>query len=130
MLSLIRERPSVRISADGFILRETVAEYIQYMTIQAGELQQLKPAIIKPKDMPKNIEVTLYGGGTLIFDEFGQLKYHIRRRILSQKSQEARLKYLWKYGYFTHEDFTKDFFLRMHLRRSAIFSNHFVEEEF
>jgi hypothetical protein len=123
-------RPSVRISADGFILRETVAEYIQYMTIQAGELQQLKPAIIKPKDMPKNIEVTLYGGGTLIFDEFGQLKYHIRRRILSQKSQEARLQYLWKYGYFTHEDFTEDFFLRMHLRRSAIFSNHFVEEEF
>ncbi len=123
-------RPCTRISPDGFIVRETVAEYIQYMTIQAGELQQLKPPITKPRDMPKDIDITLYGGGTLIFDEYGQLKYHIRRRILSQRSQEARIKYLWKYGYLSHEDFSKNFFLRMHLRRSAIFSNHFVEEEF
>lgn len=123
-------RPCMRISPDGFIVRETVAEYIQYLTIQAGELEQLQVPIPKPKGMPSEIDVTLFGGGTLIFDEFGQLKYHIRRRILSQTSQKERLKYLWKYGYFTSEDFTKDFFLRIHLKRSAIFSNHFQEEEF
>ena len=123
-------RPCMRVSPDGFILRETVAEYIQYITVQSGELQQLPVPIGKPKGMPSDIEVTLYGGGTLIFDEFGQLKYHVRNRILSQCSQTARLEYLWKYGFFTHEDFSKNFFSRMHLRRSAIFSNHFVEEEF
>jgi hypothetical protein len=123
-------RPCLRVSPDGFVLRETVAEYIQYVTVRAGELQQLATPIGKPKGMPNDKEVTLYGGGTIIFDEYGRLKYHIRNRIFNQQKQTERLDYLWKYGFFTHEDFTENFFSRMHLRRSAVFSNHFVEEGF
>jgi hypothetical protein len=123
-------RPCLRISPDGFALRETVAEYVQYSTVRASELQQLPTPIGKPKGMPPDKEVTLYGGGTLIFDEYGRLKYHIRNRIFDQHKQTERLDYLWKFGYFTHEDFSQNFFSRMHLRRSAVFSNHFVQEEF
>ena len=40
-------RPCMRITPDGFVLRETVAEYVQYITIQACELQQLSVPIGK-----------------------------------------------------------------------------------
>ncbi|MDQ3749879.1 MAG: hypothetical protein M3367_12855 [Acidobacteriota bacterium] len=123
-------RPCLRIAPDGFALRETVAEYVQMATVRAEELQQLYPPIGKPLLMPKNLEVTLYGGGTLIFDEYGQLKYHIANSIFSQKLQDDRLDYLWRYGFFVNSSNTENLFSRMHLRRAAIFSNHFVEEEF
>jgi hypothetical protein len=39
----------------------------------------------------------LYGGGTLIFDEYGRLKFHVHNNVFG-KSQEARLDYLWRAG--------------------------------
>jgi len=32
----------------------------------------------------------------LIFDEFGQLKYHVRSRVNHRARQQARLDYLWR----------------------------------
>lgn len=123
-------RPCLRISPDGFALRETVAEYVQMTKVRADELQQLFPPIGKPNQMPKDTEVTLYGGGTLIFDEYGRLKYHIVNNIFSQTLQADRIDYLWRYGYFPEINSRENLFARMHLSRSAVFSNHFVEEEF
>lgn len=89
-------RPCIRINADdGFVLRETVAEYYQILQVRASELMHL--GIQTPEDMPDNLTVSLYGGGTLIFDEFGRVKYHIRNRILNPERQKRRLWYLWEY---------------------------------
>lgn len=123
-------RPCLRIAPDGFILRETVAEYVQITQVRAKELQQLYPPIGKPTSMPENIQVKLYGGGTLIFDEYGRIKYHVSNRIFNQNLQADRLDYLWRYGYFTDGSYTENLFSQMHLKRCAVFSNHFVEEEF
>jgi hypothetical protein len=123
-------RPCLRISPDGFVMRETVAEYIQMTKVRADELQQLFPPIGKPNRMPRDMEVTLYGGGTLIFDEYGRIKYNIANNIFSQTLQADRLDYLWRYGYFPETKSRENLFARMHLSRSAVFSNHFVEEEF
>ena len=123
-------RPCLRISPDGFALRETVAEYVQMTRVRADELQQLFPPIGKPHRMPKDMEITLYGGGTLIFDEYGRIKYHIANNIFSQTLQADRIDYLWRYGYFPEMKSRDNPFARMHLSRSAVFSNHFVEEEF
>jgi hypothetical protein len=123
-------RPCLRISPDGFALRETVVEYVQMTKVRADELQQLFPPIGKPNRMPKDTEVTLYGGGTLIFDEYGRIKYHIANNIFSQALQADRIDYLWRYGYFPETNSRENLFARMHLNRSAVFSNHFVEEEF
>lgn len=123
-------RPCLRISPDGFVMRETVAEYVQLTKVRADELQQLFPPIGKPTRMPKDTEVTLYGGGTLIFDEYGRIKYHIANNIFSQTLQADRLDYLWRYGYFPETSSRENLFAKMHLNRSAVFSNHFVEEEF
>lgn len=123
-------RPCLRISPDGFAMRETVAEYVQMTKVRADELQQMFPPIGKPNRMPKDTEVTLYGGGTLIFDEYGRIKYHIVNNIFSQTLQADRIDYLWRYGYFPEVNSRENLFARMHLNRSAVFSNHFVEEEF
>jgi hypothetical protein len=70
-------RPCTRISSDDFVLHETVAEYIQMMTVKANVLDKLiwdwfqsPPANVKPEGMGDNQDLQLFGGGTLIFDEF------------------------------------------------------------
>ena len=61
--------------------------------------------------MPNDQDLTIYGGGALIFDESGRLKYHVRNRIRSAARQNPRLEYLWKTGGFN----TKMAFSSMHL---------------
>ena len=50
--------------------------------------------------MPADQEVTLYGGGMLIFDEFGRVKFHVYN-LFRRAFQTSRLRYLWEYGFFT-----------------------------
>jgi hypothetical protein len=118
-------RPAVRVNPDdGFVLRETVAEYHQILNVAASELKHLgikKPK--KPGEMPSDQQVTLYGGGALVFDEFGRLKFHIRNRLLNPNRQTERLAHLWATGNFEsyqileREAHRENTFARMHLRR-------------
>lgn len=119
-------RPCLRIGPDGFALRETVVEYMQFVNLFAGELGRLK--IAAPEGMPDEQEITLYGGGTLIFDEYGRVKYHITNKVTNPKRQEQRLKYLWEYGYFTDQSSFKNF-ATLHLKkRAAPFANLMRQE--
>lgn len=113
---VISVRPCMRLGPDGFALRETVAEYIQMMTLTPGEVETL--GISTPEDMPVNQEITLYGGGALVFDEYGRLKYHVRNQILNTERQTQRLKYLWQYGYFDDEQEIQNPFAQLHLQRA------------
>jgi hypothetical protein len=113
-------RPCLRIGPDGFAVRETVAEYVEMVTLQAEELGNFN--ISPPKGMDAKFEVTLYGGATLIFDEYGRLKYHIRRRVFSEKQTE-KLQELWDNGYFSSDrSLRKTAFSQMHKNRSNGFS--------
>lgn len=103
--------PCHRIGSDGFFLRETVAVYSQQIKLEARELPKL--GLKKPSDMPKDLSLTIHGGGTLIFDESGRLKYHVRNRIRNYKRQNPRLVYLWKQGNLN----TKKSFAALHLER-------------
>jgi hypothetical protein len=110
-------RPCLRIGPDGFAVRETVAEYVEMVTLRADELSNFN--ISPPEDMPNNQEVTLYGGGTLIFDEYGRLKFQIRRRVFSE-NQTEKLQELWDNGYFsTDRSLRKTAFSQMHKQRST-----------
>ena len=42
----------------------------------------------------------VYGGGVLIFDEYGRLKYHVHNKIFGSQ-QKGRLTYLWEAGLLT-----------------------------
>ncbi|HEY8184583.1 MAG TPA: hypothetical protein VIF64_00860 [Pyrinomonadaceae bacterium] len=120
-------RPCLRIGPDGFALRETVVEYIQMVTLQAQELQSFDPPIGKPEGMSPDEEVTLYGGASLIFDEYGRLKYQILNRINNSSLQTPRLKYLWKYGYFADKDTEENLFARLHLSRALNLTRNVAE---
>jgi hypothetical protein len=98
-------RPCVRVGEDGFVLRETVAEYVQILRLMPGELKVPSKKIPPAELLPRNQELFLYGGGTLIFDEWGRLRYHIHNLLLDKqgnltKVQLERLRYLADSGYF------------------------------
>jgi hypothetical protein len=116
-------RPSVRTNPDdGFVLRETVAEYYQLLKLQALEVKHL--GIRTPPDMPLGQEVILYGGAALIFDEFGQLKFNIRNRLLNPIRQTNRLKHLWTAEgaqAFREADASEKRFAKMHRLRYGTF---------
>lgn len=94
--SVISVRPCIRVAPDGFILRETVSEYRQTLDIEARQLKSIHRDMEMPVGMPENTKIRLRGGGVLIFDEFGHLKYHIYSHINNPKRQNRRLKYLWR----------------------------------
>jgi hypothetical protein len=108
-------RPCIRVGADGFTLRETVAEYVNVAKVRAADLKDL--GLTKPEDMPDDLEFYLYGGGSLIFDEYGRLKYHIFNPIHGSQ-QNRRIDYLWKNGQLSGKSL-KLRFSSLHRLRSA-----------
>jgi hypothetical protein len=103
--------PCYRVGTDGFLLHETVAVYSQQVRMQARDLKKF--GLTRPDGMPADLDLTIFGGGTLILDESGRLKYHVRNRIRSAERQNPRLEYLWAHGGFSG---TKAFGL-LHLER-------------
>jgi hypothetical protein len=88
-------KPSVRTGPDGLLLRETIVEYFQLFDVQGRDLKSLK--LKKPLDMPGESPVRLLGGGTLVFDDYGGLKFHIGTGVLSKK-QNDRIASVWQAG--------------------------------
>jgi hypothetical protein len=129
-------RPSTRIGVDGFVVRETVAQYYQVARLTPDELREV--GIKLPRDYVRSLEAArkarvgnrandtdqdgdhdngpdeapapstdvdeveaqttpVYGGGMLIFDEYGRVKYFVDNDVFGRK-QTARLEYLWKEG--------------------------------
>ncbi len=109
-------RPCDRVGPDGFVLHETVCEYEQLLEPRASELAAL--GIRKPKGMPDDKPLKLLGGGALIFDEYGRLKYHVHNALAGSRQQE-RLDYLWKSGDLRTDTPPRLSVSRLHLRRGS-----------
>ncbi|MBM4779121.1 MAG: hypothetical protein GQE15_15555 [Archangiaceae bacterium] len=117
-------RPVVRVAPeDGFHLRETVAEVIQQVELKAAGLARY--GIKAPRGMPPDTKVTLHGGVTLIFDEFGKLRFAIGDSVLSpdnpkvQARQSERLASLWERGHFKAGSEASRRFATVHRLRSV-----------
>jgi hypothetical protein len=123
---VISVRPCLRIGPDGFALRETVAEYTQTLALEARQLALLK--IKAPKGLSPTFKVWLNGGGALIFDEYGHLKFHVRNRLDTQTRQTRRLKYLWETGALGQPTKAFSNFAGMH-RQRALFTPQYPLEE-
>ena len=113
--------PCLRVDQDGFTLRETVADYVQILTVRADELGSIKipnssQRIVKPAGLPDWRQVRLLGGGALIFDEFGTLNYHIRNAVLNPARQTRRLRYLFNAGYFDGDNAPARGFAELHMK--------------
>ncbi len=118
-------RPSTRIGVDGFVVRETVAQYYQVARLTPEEMRQVKvhapreylrmladalrakaaTADGNDDDVAPALDVSdveadttpLYGGAVLIFDEYGRVKYWVHNDVFG-KDQSKRLAYLWEEG--------------------------------
>ena len=119
-------RPCLRVGPDdGFFLRETVAEYEQQVELLASELGKFRDGfrknrkgVRKPAGMPAETTVILQGGGTLIFDEYGRLKFHVSNRLDDVEKQSARLQHLWDFGEFSKGKTIRRRFSSMHRLRA------------
>ncbi len=114
-------RPCLRIDQDGFALRETVADYVQILTVNADELESIPipgtdARIQRPEGLQDWWTVRLLGGGALLFDEFGHLKYHIRNALLNPAHQSRRLKHLAASGYFEARGRSQRGFAALHMK--------------
>lgn len=118
--------PCVRTGIDGFLLRETMAQYYQVARLTPAELERegitapreyleglhsleggrrarraaLEDAGAQPdaeRDEGDAATTPLYGGGILVFDEYGHLKYWVHNDVFGRRQTE-RLKYLWTTG--------------------------------
>ncbi len=96
-------RPCLRISPEGFPLRETVVQYVQIADIAARELGSRFKGVERPggdlNPMSPSTRVTLHGGGTLVFNQYGRLKFDIATPVDGEEQSE-RLQYLWERGFF------------------------------
>lgn len=106
-------RPVVRTGPDGFVLRETVAEVMHTLHVRASKLAGMN--IEKPKNMPNSQIVKLYGGNTLVFDDYGSLKYNIGTGVTSSR-QSRRLNFLWGDGEFASRARASNTFADLHRR--------------
>ncbi len=83
-------RPSTRVAPeDGFTVRETVVECIQRIELTAQNLKDQFGLTI-PKEIPMNTVVSLVGGATLIFDDYGRLKFIVPNLLPNPRAHRLR----------------------------------------
>lgn len=89
--------PTQRIGPDGLIVPESVATYVQTVEMTAAELESISELSL-PRGVEPDTPVQLFGGGTLVFDQFGRLKLHVYKRLDDWRRQLARIEYLHRTG--------------------------------
>lgn len=97
VIEVDQPRPSVRQGPDGFFLKETVVPYIQRAELFGAEVGKYLGCKL-PEGMTTRQRIEAFGGGVLIFDQYGQIKYHVAHRLKAEKRQFARLQHLWDTG--------------------------------
>ena len=95
-------RPSVRVGPNGFVVGEWLVDYVQELILTGAELERLATQQLQSFQLPNGIlpdtQLKIWGGGTLVFDEFGGLKYHQFKRLDEWKRQQRRLEFLVRRG--------------------------------
>lgn len=91
-----------RVGPDGFVVREVAVNYVQMLDGEVAELVAVAAGDKAVLEVPEGVDATtrlqILGGGALIFDEYGQLKYHHRKPLLDWARQSRRLAYLARNG--------------------------------
>lgn len=90
-------KPAVRVGPDGLIVAEVIADYVQTVAGPAGELARLLQFEL-PAGLDAGTKVQMWGGGTVIFDQFGRAKLQVSKPVADSRRQAARLEYLARKG--------------------------------
>jgi hypothetical protein len=98
-------RPALRVGPDGLIVQEVICDYTQVLELsarQARDMAEREEALTMPaKDaLEDDVPLQFWGGGTLIFDQFGRAKYHQHKDLDDWERQTRRLDHLLRKGLF------------------------------
>jgi len=88
--------PSLRVGPDGLVIAEVVAAYVQTLQLNAGEFRERGGE--PPAGLADETELELWGGGVLVFDQFGRAKLHQTKPLDDWVRQSRRLAYLVSQG--------------------------------
>lgn len=88
---------SSRVGPDGITVHETVCQYIQRLDMFGAEFKALLGAD-RPDGMSTRTRLTAFGGGVVILDQYGQVKYHVANPIYDGERQARRAAYLLDTG--------------------------------
>jgi hypothetical protein len=109
---------ALRIDPDGIPFRETICQYVQIGHFFGSELMSecgIKPL---PEGFTTRTRAELFGGGVVVFDQYGRVKYHICNGLLDGARQVRRLEYLRDTGQLRMpRDEARMRFSSMHLAR-------------
>jgi hypothetical protein len=93
--------PVVRVGPDGLVHHETIATYSQRVEGRAAALRRHANDALKIPpgfDTEGNAEVVLFGGGVVVFDEFGHARLHARKPVDDWVRQGSVLRRLARVG--------------------------------
>ncbi|MBN8499821.1 MAG: hypothetical protein J0M19_01560 [Sphingomonadales bacterium] len=94
--------PAARVGPDGILLHETICQYYQRVDIFGAEYTTLLGGE-RPEGLGTRDRFTAYGGGVLVFDQYGQVKYHIANPLDDAPRQADRARYLIDTGQLGHD---------------------------
>jgi hypothetical protein len=114
--AVLSVRPTLRVAPDGFVVRETVAEFYQVLRLRPAELAE-RWSITLPAHVDDAVAIPLYGGGALIFDEYGRLKFYIHNALANPVRQQRRLNHLFAFGALPERGSRTRDFSRIHRLR-------------
>ncbi len=86
-----------RIGPDGIAVHETICQYVQRFDLFGAEFKRVLGAE-RPDGMDTRARFTAFGGGVVVLDQYGQVKFHIANRIADGERQRARGQYLLDSG--------------------------------
>jgi hypothetical protein len=106
-------RPALRVGPDGLVIQEVVCDYVQVLELTAGQARrraadmrrdngnsQNQLTVPDVQALPDATALQFWGGGTLIFDQFGRVKLHQRKDLDDWVRQSKRLAFLLSKGLF------------------------------
>lgn len=85
---------SLRIDPDGIPFRETICQYVQLGHFFGAELMSICKIDPLPDGFTTKSSADLFGGGVVVFDQYGRVKYHIGNGLIDGSRQKRRLEYL------------------------------------
>jgi hypothetical protein len=108
---------STRQSPEGFFLRETIVTYVQTADIFGAAVKSVL-GCERPEGMTTQERIRAFGGGVLIFDQYGKVKYHIVHPLNDGPRQRRRLDYLMAHGGTGPQRLDRDRFAALHRARA------------
>jgi hypothetical protein len=81
---------ATRVGPDGLVVNEVLADYTQTIETTAARL----PPGMDDFGLPRDARVQIWGGGVLVFDQFGRFRLHQAKDVLDVERQNRRLRYL------------------------------------